>query len=115
MVLGVWTITIGLAHAPELSNIVVVRLAFSSAAVLVLALLTFVFVFPASSLPVSRWYWIFAFLGICLTIASLSRLVVAIPTYDPSRLRAFYGPLHRLYPGYVVIRVLATSLLLVTK
>src|SRR5258708_30419570 len=107
MSLAVWTITIGLAHAPELSNIVVVRLAFSSAAVLVLALLTFVFVFPASSLPGSRWYWIFAFLGICLAILSLSPVVVASTTYDSSRLSAVYRPPHRIYAGAVLFGSLA--------
>jgi len=115
MSLAVWTITIGLAHAPEFSHILVVRLAFSSAAVLVLALLTFVFVFPASSLPVSRWYWIFAFLGICLATLSLSPAVVASTTYESSGLRAVYGPLHRIYAGYVVVGILATFLLLRTK
>src|SRR5207253_9699372 len=106
---------IGRAHALEFSSILVLRLAFSSAAVLVLALLTFVFVFPASSLPVSRWYWIFAFLGICLAILSLSPLVVATTTYESSGLRAVYGPLHRIYAGYVVVGILATFLLLRTK
>jgi len=113
--LAVWTIAIGLAHAPELSSLLVVRVAFASAAVLVLALLTFVFVFPASPLPDSRWYWIFAFVGIALSLFSLSPLIVASSTYEPDGLTAVYGPVHRVYAGYVVVGILATFLLLRTK
>ena len=113
--LAVWTIAIGLAHAPELSGLLVVRIAFSSAAILVLALLTFVFVFPASPLPASRWYWAFALVGILLSALSLSPLVVAHTTYEPKGLTAVYGPVHRLYAAYVFIGILATVLLLRTK
>jgi len=113
--LGLWTIAIGLAHAPEFSGLFVVRVAFSSAAVLVLALLTFVFVFPASSLPNSRWYWAFVLVGIALTFLSLSPLVVAATTYEPGGLTAVYGPMHRIYAGYVFIGILATLLLLRMK
>jgi signal transduction histidine kinase len=113
--LAVWTIAIGLAHAPELSGLFVVRVAFSSAAVLVLALLTFVFVFPASALPNSRWYWTFAVIGTTLSLLSLSPLVVANTTYEPQGLTAVYGPVHRIYAGYVFIGIVATFLLLRTK
>jgi signal transduction histidine kinase len=113
--LAVWTIAIGLAHAPELSGLFVVRAAFSSAAVLVLALLTFVFVFPASALPNSRWYWTFAVIGTTLSLLSLSPLVVANTTYEPQGLTAVYGPVHRIYAGYVFIGIVATFVLLRTK
>jgi signal transduction histidine kinase len=113
--LGVWTVAIGLAHAPELSGLFFVRVAFSSAAVLVLALLTFVFVFPASELPTSRWYWAFAFIGTTMSMLSLSPLVVARTTYEPHGLTAVYGPVHRIYAAYVFIGILATFLLLRTK
>jgi signal transduction histidine kinase len=113
--LAVWTIAIGLAHAPELSGLFVVRVAFSSAAVLVLALLTFVFVFPASALPNSRWYWTFVVIGTTLSLLSLSPLVVANTTYEPQGLTAVYGPVHRIYAGYVFIGIVATFLLLRTK
>ena len=113
--LAVWTLTIGLAHAPELSGLLVVRIAFSSAAVLVLALLTFVFVFPASPLPRSRWYWMFAFIGIALSLLSLSPLVVARTTYESHGLTAVYGPVHRIFAAYVFVGIVATILLLRTK
>ena len=113
--LAVWTIAIGLAHAPELSGLLVVRIAFSSAAVLVLALLTFVFVFPASPLPDNRWYWAFAVIGLVLTLLSLSPLVVASTTYEVHGLTAVYGPIHRIFAAYVFIGILATFLLLRTK
>jgi len=113
--LSIWTTAIGLAHAPELSGPLIVRIAFASAAVLVLALLTFVFVFPASALPDSRWYWMFAFFGVALSLVSLSPLVVATSTYGPYGLTAIYGPAHRIYAAYVVVGIVATFLLLLTK
>jgi signal transduction histidine kinase len=113
--LATWTLAIGLAHAPELSGLFFVRAAFSSAAVLVLALLTFVFVFPASELPSSRWYWAFAFIGTTLSLLSLSPLVVAHTTYEPQGLTAVYGPVHRIYAAYVFIGIVATFLLLRAK
>ncbi len=113
--LAVWTLAIGLAHAPELSGLFFVRLAFSAAAVLVLALLTFVFVFPASQLPRSRWYWAFVLVGTALSLLSLSPLVVARTTYEPQGLTATYGPVHRIYAAYVFIGIVATFLLLRTK
>jgi signal transduction histidine kinase len=113
--LAVWTIAIGLAHAPELSSLFVVRLAFSSAAVLVVALLTFVFVFPASALPSNRWYWAFAAIGTALSLLSLSPLVVAHTTSEPQGLAAVYGPVHRIYAAYVFIGIVASFLVLRTK
>ncbi len=113
--LAAWTIAIGLAHGPELSSPLVVRVAFSSAAVLVLALLTFVAVFPASSLPHNLWYRIFATSGVALSILSLSPVVVASTTYEAHGLTAVYGPLHRVFALYVITGLLATFLLLRAK
>ena len=113
--LAVWTIAIGVAHAPELSGPLIVRIAFASAALLVLALLTFVAVFPASSVPNTTWYWAFAVFGLVLSVASLSRLVVASSKYGPFGLSAVYGPAYRFYAAYVVIGIVGTFALLRTK
>jgi len=113
--LAVWTIAIGFAHGGELSSLFAVRLAFSSAAVLVLSLFTFVIVFPASALPRSRSYWGFATAGFFLSVLSLSSLVVASTSYSDSGLTAVYGPLHRVFAAYVVVGILATFVVIRAK
>ena len=114
--MAVWTVAIGVAHGPELSSLLAVRLAFSSAALLVLALVTFVAVFPAASLPHAKSYWLFAALGVALSLLSLlSPLLVVRSSYGADGLAAVYGPLHRFFAGYVVAGILATFIALRAK
>jgi hypothetical protein len=79
--LAAWTTAIGIAHTP-FSNALFVRCAFGAASLLVLALLTFVLVFPSSSRPWRHW-WYQAFFAIGLTFTALAftRAVVSTAAY----------------------------------
>ncbi len=113
--LAAWTTAIGIAHTP-FSSALVVRCAFAAASLLVLALLTFVLVFPSSSRPWRHWwYQLFFAFGLLLTFLAFTRAVVSNATYLNEGLVVTYGPLHRTYGVYVGSALSATLLILIAK
>jgi two-component system, NtrC family, sensor histidine kinase HydH len=113
--LAAWTTAIGIAHTP-FSSAIFVRSAFAAASLLVLALLTFVLVFPSASRPWRYWwYQLFFAFGLLFTVLAFTRAVVSNATYVDARLLVAYGPLHRAYGIYVGSSLLATVFILIAK
>jgi signal transduction histidine kinase len=113
--LAIWTIAIAFAHAPDGSNLFVVRLAFASATTLVMSLLTFVSIFPASPLPRTGPYIFFMAAGSVFAAVSFTGLVVTSSQYTGNGLSVVYGVLHPAYGVHVVAGIAASFLVIRTK
>src|SRR4030095_8954312 len=106
--LAAWTISIGIAHTP-LSGDLVVRCTFAAASLLLLSLLTFVSLFPASPSPWrSWWYAAFLVLGLGFTALAFTNLVVVSSAFKPSGLSVKYGPLYPAYGIYAGFALVGT-------
>jgi signal transduction histidine kinase len=113
--LAIWTAAITVAHTREISNLAAVRLSFMVAPVLVVSITTFVSAFPASGIPTSVLYRMFAAIGGVLAVVSLTQLVVRSSYYGDDGLTVQYGKLHPLFATYIVTGVATTLGLIVVK
>lgn len=98
--IGLWILTIDLAHNPLTSTFFTVRSTFAAASLLLLALLTLFAVFPSSPLPKTPAYRIYLVLGLTFASASYTPFLVTAYSHGPSGLVVTYGVLHPLFGLY---------------
>jgi signal transduction histidine kinase len=110
-----WMLAIGLAHDPMTSHVWFVRSTFAAASLLVLALVTFVDVFPRGAFPRTRLYVAYAGVGLALSGLACSPAIVRSSTHGANGLVAVYGVLHPVFSLYALAGVIGSLRLVYVK
>jgi PAS domain S-box-containing protein len=113
--IGVWTLCVAFAHYPSVSNIVVVRSTFAAASLMVWALFTLLYIFPAGSFPRNRLYYSYAATALAFVALSYTPILVQESVATPLGLVVSYGPMYRAFGIFVGTSVVVGAIVIVRK
>lgn len=99
---ALWTLSVTFAHYPATSSTVLVRSTFAAGSIMVLAFLTFLYVFPAGPFPRGLVYRALAALGLSFGPLAYTELLVRDSSFGSAGLTVGYGSLYPVFGLYAM-------------